>query len=131
MSYVELTDEQKKLVWRYVETWRRWQKLPDGYRSFADLEDDLAHGHGMLLCGLLIEPKVSHLIGADVRDRKFFAAIFRDDDSAAPDMTAEELQQARRYIIKGEGTVPVRKWRHHAHEITLGVVAFRPSTARG
>jgi hypothetical protein len=129
MSYVELTDEQKKLVWRYVETWRRWRKLPDGYRSFADLEDDLAQGHEMLLCGLLIEPKVSHVIGADIKDRKFFAAIFRDNDSAAPDMTAEELQEARRYVIKGEGTVPVRKWRHH--EITLGVVAFRPSTARG
>ena len=30
---------------------------------------------------------------------------------AMPDMTADELEQVRRYIIHGEGTVPVRKWR--------------------
>ena len=110
MSYVELTDEQKKLVWRYVETWRRWRQLPDGYRSFADLEDDLAQGSGMMLCGLLLEPGASHVISADVKDPKFFAAIFRDDDSAVPEMTAEELNQARQYIIKGEGTAPIRWW---------------------
>jgi hypothetical protein len=44
MNNVEVSDAHKKLVWRYVETWRRWRKLPDGYRSFADLEDDLAKG---------------------------------------------------------------------------------------
>jgi hypothetical protein len=110
MSYVELTDEQKKVVWRYVETWRRWRKLPHGYRSFADLENDLAQGSGVMLCGLLLEPGASHVISADAKDPKFFAAIFRDDDSAVPDMTAEELNQARRYIIYAEGTAPIRWW---------------------
>ena len=110
MSTVELTDEQKKLVRRYVEMWRRWRTLPDGYRSFAGLENDMAQGCGMLLCGLLVEPQSNTIITADVKDPKFFAAIFRDDDSAGPDMTAQELQQARRYIIYGEGTPPVRWW---------------------
>jgi hypothetical protein len=110
MSKAELNDEQKKVVWRYVETWRRWRKLPHGYRSFADLENDLAQGSGMMLCGLLLEPQASHVISADVKDPKFFAAIFRDADNAVPEMTAEELNQARRYIIYGEGTAPVRWW---------------------
>jgi hypothetical protein len=52
MNRNELSDEQKKLVWRYVEVWQRFRRLPDGYRSFAKLEDDLAQGSGMFLCGL-------------------------------------------------------------------------------
>jgi hypothetical protein len=52
----------------------------------------------------------SHVISADAKDPKFFAAIFRDDDSAVPDMTAEELNQARRHIIYAEGTAPIRWW---------------------
>jgi hypothetical protein len=61
-------------------------------------------------CCLLLEPGASHVISADVKDPKFFAAIFRDADNAVPEMTAEELNQARRYIIYGEGTAPVRWW---------------------
>jgi hypothetical protein len=34
--------------------------------------------------------------------------MFGNDDSAAPDLTTEELHQARRYIIQGEGTAPSR-----------------------
>ena len=115
MSNVEVSDAHKTLVWRYVEAWRRWRKLSDGYRSFDHLEDDLAQAYGMPLCGLLIEPQASHAITADVKDPKFFAAIFRDDDSAVPVMTAEEQRQARRYIIEGKGKVPVRKWDDYTH----------------
>ena len=60
----------------------------------------------MLLCGILIEPEAAAVITADVKDPKFFAAIFENDDSAVPDMTPDELKQARRYVIHGEGTVP-------------------------
>jgi hypothetical protein len=110
MSENALSDERKRVVWRYVELWRRFRRLPGGYRSFSKLEDDLAQGCGMLLCGLLVEAQASHVITADVKDPKFFAAIFHDDDSAVPDITAQELQQARRYIIDGEGTAPIRWW---------------------
>jgi hypothetical protein len=127
MNNVEVSDAHKKLVWRYVETWRRWRRLPDGYRSFADLEDDLAKGYGMLLCGLLIEQQANHAITADIKDPKFFAAIFRDDDSAISDMTAEEVHQARRYIIHGKGKVPVRKWDADAQSVVP--VTFRASAA--
>lgn len=106
----DLTEAQKKLVWRYVELWRRFRRLPDGYRSFAKLEDDLAQGSGMFLCGLLVDAQSATVITADVKDPKFHAAIFGNDDSAGTDMTPEELHQARRYVIHCEGTAPVRWW---------------------
>ena len=110
MDQNELTGEQKNLVWRYVEVWRRFRRLPDGYRSFAELEDDLAQGSGMFLCGLLVEAHSSGVISADVKDPEFHNAIFGNDDSSISDMTGQELQQARRYIIQGEGEAPVRWW---------------------
>ena len=106
MNRNELGEEQQKVVWRYVEVWRRFRRLPEDYRNFAQLEDDLAQGSGRLLCGILIEPEAATVITADVKDPKFFAALFENDDSAAPDMTPDELKQARRYVIHGEGTVP-------------------------
>jgi hypothetical protein len=111
MKRNDLTTEQKKLVWRYVEVWRRFRRLPDGYRSFATLEDDLARGPGMFLCGLLVDAEASTVIFADVKDPKFHAAIFGNDNGAVLDMTADELQRVRRYIVSGEGTPPVRLWR--------------------
>jgi hypothetical protein len=106
----DLTDEQKKLVRRYVEVWRRFRRLSDGDRSFAKLEEDLAQGSGMFLCGLLVQAEASTVITADVKDPKFHAVIFGNDDSAVTDMTADELQRARRYIIHGDGEAPVRWW---------------------
>ena len=114
MSKGELNGEQKSVVWRYVEIWRRWRRLPSGYRSFAGLDDDMSIGCGMLLCGILVEPQSSTLVTADVKDPKFFAAIFGNDNDAVPDMTPDELEQAREYVIRGVGTVPVRKRAHDA-----------------
>lgn len=111
MDQNELTGEQKNLVWRYVEVWRRFRRLTDGYRSFAKLEDDLAQGSGMFLCGLLVEARSSGVISADAKDPEFHSAIFGNYDSSLSDMTDQELQQARRYIIQGEGEATVRWWR--------------------
>ena len=110
MGANELTNAQKKLVWRYVEVWRRFGRLPDGHRSFAKLEEDLEQGSGMLLCGLLVEAQINTVITADVKDPKFHAAIFANDNNAVPDMTPEELEQARGYIIEGEGQAPAHWW---------------------
>jgi len=118
-----LKDEQKKLVWRYVEVWRRFRRLADEYRSFAELEDDLAQGSGMFLCGLLVEAQSGTVIIADVKDPEFYAAIFGHDENAMSDMTTEDLQQARGYIIHGEGAVPIRG--HHSHRMS-GSVALCP-----
>ncbi len=100
MSKVELNDEQKNVVRRYVEVWRRFRRFPDGDRSLP----------GMLLCGILVEAEANSVITADVKDLQFFAAIFRNGDSAVPDMTAQEVKQARQYIIHGKGTAAVRWW---------------------
>jgi len=110
MDQNELTGEQKKLVWHYVEVWRRFRRLTNGYRSFAELEDDLAQGSGMFLCGLLVEARSTDVISADVKNPEFHSAIFGNYDSSVSDMTGQELQQARRYIIQGEGEAPVRWW---------------------
>jgi hypothetical protein len=109
MEPKHLPHEQKDSVWRYVQVWRRFRRLADGYRSFASLEDDLAQGSGMFLCGLLVQAEASSVITADVKDPKFHTAIFGNDDHALADMKPEELQDARRYIIHGEGTAPVRR----------------------
>jgi tRNA(Leu) C34 or U34 (ribose-2'-O)-methylase TrmL len=71
--------------------------LPDRQSGFVSLEDDMNNGAGMLLCGLLVEAQASSVITADVKDPKFYAAIFGEDDSAAPDMTTEEQHQAAVY----------------------------------
>lgn len=110
MDQTELSDEQKGVVRRYIEVWQRFRRLPDRQSGFVDLEDDMKKGSGMLLCGLLLEAQATSVITADVKDPKFHSAIFGSDDSAASDMTAEELHQARRYIIQGEGTAPVSWW---------------------
>jgi len=111
MSRNGLTEEQKALICRYVEVWRRFRGLPDGSsRNFEKLQDDLAQGSGMFLCGLLVQAQSRTLITADVKDPKFHAAIFGNDDSAVSDITPDELQHARRYIIDGEGSARVRWW---------------------
>jgi hypothetical protein len=108
MDQAVLLEEQKCMIRRYVEVWRHFRRLPDRQSGFVDLEDDMNKGAGMLLCGLLVETSATRVITADVKDPKFYTAIFENDDSAAPDLTTEELHRARRYIIQGEGTAPPR-----------------------
>src|SRR5436190_14721329 len=108
MDQAVLLEEQKCIIRRYVEVWRRYRRLPDRQSGFVDLEDHMNKGSGMLLYGLLIEAQASSVITADVKDPKFHAAIFRGKNDAAPDMTAEELEQARQYIIHGKGSSAVR-----------------------
>jgi hypothetical protein len=110
MDQTELSDEEKGVVRRYLEVWRCFRRLPDRQSGFVGLEDDMNKGAGMLLCGLLVEAQASSVITADVKDPKFYTAIFGNQDSAAPDLTAEELHQARRYIIQGEGAAPAPWW---------------------
>ena len=108
MDQRELTEERKDVVRRYLEVWRHFRRLPDRQSGFVDLEDDMNKGAGMLLCGLLVESSATMVIAADVKDPKFYTAIFGNEDGAAPDLTTEELHQARTYIIQGEGTAPSR-----------------------
>jgi hypothetical protein len=117
MDQSELAERQKGVVRRYLEVWRHFRRLPDRQSGFVDLEDNMNKGSGMLLCGLLVEASSTMVITADVKDPKFYTAIFGNDDSAAPDLTTEELNQARRYIIQGEGTAPSRG--HEVPELSV------------
>jgi hypothetical protein len=109
MAEVALNDEQQDVVRRYVAVWRRWRQ---GIRGFADLEDHMEQRHEVLVDGIAVDNRPGRpVIARDAKDGKFHAAIFGNDDGAIPDMTADELAQARRYILHGQGGVPVRKWR--------------------
>jgi hypothetical protein len=109
MLQTALTDSQKNVVRRYVEVWRRWRS---GIRGFADLERDLENGSETLVDGIRVDNRPGFaVIAADARDQRFRAAMFEDDDAGVEDMTTEELEQLRRYILDGTGVVPVRKWR--------------------
>ena len=127
MAEVVLSEAQRDVVRRYVETWRRWRP---GIRSFADLEDHMDKRWEVLVDGIAVDNKPSSpIITGDNCDGNFYAAIFANDDDAMPDMTTNELEQARRYIIHGEGLVPVRKWRHRTYGIDTRVVTLRPVAA--
>lgn len=109
MVEIALSEEQKGIVRRYVETWRRWRP---GIRAFARLEEDLDKRFDVLVDGIAVDNRSDHpVISADAKDNRFYAAIFGNDDGALPDTTADELAQIRRYILRGQGTLPVRKWR--------------------
>ena len=127
MAAVVLTEQQKGVVRRYVETWRRWRP---GIRGFARLEDDMDSCRDVLADGIAVDNRPDgSVIVADDKDKDFYAAIFDGDDEAIPDMTPDELEQARHYIIHGEGSVPVRKWRHYAQATNRRVVNLHPSAA--
>ena len=109
MADISLSEEQKDVVRRYVAAWRRWRP---GIRGFARLEDDLAKRYEVLVDGIAVDSRPGGpVITADAKDNNFYAAIFGNNDDAMPDMTADELEQARRYIIDGEGAIPIRRWR--------------------
>jgi hypothetical protein len=108
MGKVWLTEEQKRVVRRYATTWQLWRK---GDRSFASLEYDMATGCEVLADGIAVDPTARHPITADAGDPEYYAAIFLNDDRAVPDLTAQELQQLRQYIIRRKGGVPIRnRW---------------------
>ena len=116
MAEVILTEQEKDVVRRYVAAWRRCQP---GIRGFTSLEEDMAKCCDVLVDGIAVDNRPGRpVISADAKDENFYAAIFGNDDDAIPDMTADELEQARQYIIRGEGVMPVRKW-HMLRKSTL------------
>jgi hypothetical protein len=128
MHQVALTDSQKNVVRRYVEVWRRWRP---GIRAFAEVERDMENGAKVLVDGITIDDRPERpVIAADARDHRFYTAIFDDDDDAIDDVTSEELDQLRRYILYGSGLMPVRKWRRAKPNIDTAVFAGVSSAAQ-
>jgi hypothetical protein len=120
-----LTESQKGVVRRYVEAWRRWRP---GIRGFAELEMDLENGSKVLADGITVDDRSElPVIAADARDHRFYAAIFDDDDDAIDDITSEELDQLRQYIVFGNGAMPIRKWRRPKPKIEA--IVLTPSAA--
>jgi hypothetical protein len=122
MAEMVLSEQQKGVVRRYVETWRRWRP---GIRAFASLEEDLDKRYKVLVDGIAVDDRADGpVISADGKDSRFHAAIFGNDDAAVPEMTTDELKQARRYIIEGRGNLPVRQWRElRRNAATAGAMA--------
>jgi hypothetical protein len=108
MAEVILTEQEKDVVRRYVAAWRRCQP---GIRGLVSLEDDMAKCYDVLVDGIAVDNRPGRpVISADAKDENFYAAIFGNDGDAISDMTADELEQARHFIIRGDGVMPVRKW---------------------
>ena len=105
------------MVRRYATTWQLWRK---GDRSFASLEYDIAAGYEVLADGIAVNRKARHGITADAGDPEYYAAIFGNDDHAVPDLTAQELRQLRRYIIRRKGGVPTRNRSRPKPDLTTG-----------
>jgi tRNA A37 threonylcarbamoyladenosine modification protein TsaB len=126
MAEVLLNDAQKGVVRRYVDIWRRWRP---GIRGFADLEKHMECRFNVLADGIAVDDTPGcPVIMADTKDDQFYNAIFHEDDDAVPDLTADELAQARRYVIRGEGTIPTRKWRQQLPR-TAPVFTLHAATA--
>ena len=102
----ELKQEQKDMVWRYAHCaglWRRKQ-----IRNFATLESDMRAGYEIVADGIMVGARAGcPIILSDAKDPAFFAAIFKDDNAAIPEMRALDLERLRRFIIAGEGELPM------------------------
>ena len=101
MQVGELKQDEKDLVWRYAHCaglWRRKQ-----HRTFASLESDEVVADGITVGEQAGEP----IILSDAKDPEFFAAIFKNDNSAIPEVRALDLERLRGYIISGEGELPM------------------------
>ena len=99
-----LTPDEKAVIRRYAILCQLWR---DGDRGFPHLEYDLAAGCGILADRIAISTMSRHIIGADLGDRAFHAAIFHNDRAAIPEITATDLRRLRRYIIHRKGVLPV------------------------
>ena len=100
MAEIVLSEQQKGVVRRYVETWRRWRP---GIRAFARLEEDLDKRYEILVDGIAVDDRPGGpVITADGKDSRFHAAIFGNDDTAVPEMTAASIARANE--IRGFST---------------------------
>ena len=100
MQVGELKQDEKDLVWRYVHCAALWRRKR--HRTFAGLESDLRAGYEVVVDGIAVgEQSGEPIILSDAKDPEFFAAIFKNDNSAIPEVRALDLERLRGYIISG------------------------------
>jgi hypothetical protein len=106
MQVGELNQDEKDLVWRYVHCAGLWRRKR--HRTFASLESDLRAGYEVVADGIAVgEQSGEPIILSDAKDPEFFAAIFKNDNSAIPEVRALDLERLRGYVISGEGELPM------------------------
>src|SRR5438477_10215087 len=92
MGSGDLKNDQKDLVWRYAHCAGLWRRKQG--RNFASLESDMRAGYAIVADGIAIEARHGHpVIITDAKDTAFFAAIFKNDDGATPEMRALYLER--------------------------------------
>jgi len=65
-------------------------------------------GYEIVADGIAIDGRPGYpVVIGDANDPEFFAAIFRNDNSAIPEMRTVDLEQLRRRVIEGEGELPM------------------------
>jgi hypothetical protein len=96
-------------------TLRAWNKI-------------VSAGYDILADGIAIDETSDHpVIIGDAQDPEFFAAIFRDNNSAIPNMRAADLERLRRFIIHGEGELPMPPARMRHSESPVEIVTSHKS----
>jgi hypothetical protein len=102
----QLKKDEKAMVWRYAHCAGLWRRKQG--RNFASLESDLRAGYEVVADGITVgEQTVGLIIVSDAKDPAFFAANFKNDNNAMSDMRALDLERLRRYVISGEGELPM------------------------
>ncbi|MBV8774266.1 MAG: hypothetical protein JO166_18310 [Deltaproteobacteria bacterium] len=102
----ELDENQKNMVWRYAHCAGIWRRKYA--RNFANLASELAAGRGIVADGIAVDASSCHpVVLGDAKDPEFFAAIFKNDNGAVPEMRSLDLERLRRYVINGEGELPM------------------------
>jgi hypothetical protein len=109
-------DNKLNAVERYVHAWRVWRmaRMPEIAARRPELTfvvPDLPRGSILLaLDGLTVKHTgTGVVVHYDASDPAFYTAIYFDNDKAvAGEISPHVLQQLRRYVIRGEGVVPMR-----------------------
>ena len=98
---------------RYVRAWRVWRSAvmeKDGRRVRTErpIGRHLGEGAIVFVDRMVIERVDGELVVKyDSLDPNFYAAIFLENDKAAPRIAVDDLRRLRRYVIDGEGAVPM------------------------
>jgi hypothetical protein len=65
-------------------------------------------GYEIVADGITVDARTGcPIILSDAADPAFFAAIFKEDNAAISEMRALDLERLRRFIIAGEGEIPM------------------------
>jgi hypothetical protein len=103
-----MADDAKKaaaVLWRYMVARVRFRRGSLTGLSTSALDYQIKHGVRLFSDGILIDLAASPVITHDDKDPNFLAAIKGQDD--AIEMTAADLNMYRKFVLHGEGALPM------------------------